>query len=255
MSSRLIWEKRIMPELLEIRNLNVFYGDLQALWNVSIVVRQGELVVLVGSNGAGKTTLLRSIVGLHRPASGDILLDGQPIHVIPAHQIVERGIVLVPEGRRLFVGMSVLENLEIGAFTARARHEKAKSLEWVFEIFPILAQRQHQLAGMMSGGQQQMVAVARALMGLPRLLILDEPSLGLAPLVVENIFEVVQKVNRSGVAVLLVEQNVHAALELAHRAYIVEQGRVVGQGTGADLLTDENVRQAYLGYLPEPSQP
>jgi branched-chain amino acid transport system ATP-binding protein len=237
--------------MLEVRGIDAFYGDLQALWNVSISVNQGEIVVLVGPNGAGKSTLLRSIVGLHRPAAGNILLDGLAIHTIPAHWIVERGIVLVPEGRRLFSSMSVLENLEVGAYTSRARSEKDKTLRRVFEIFPILAERQKQVAGTMSGGQQQMLAIGRALMGLPRLLIFDEPSLGLAPIVVENIFEVVQTVNRSGVTVLLVEQNVHAALELANRAYIIEQGRVVGEGTGADLLTDDNVRQAYLGYLPE----
>lgn len=244
-----------MPELLEVHELNVFYRDLQALWKISIEIKKGEMVVLVGPNGAGKTTLLRAIVGLHRPAAGSILLDGQPIHVIPAHRIVERGIVLVPEGRRLFGGMSVLENLEVGAFTTRARREKDKTLQWIFETFPTLAERQHQLAGMMSGGQQQMLAVGRALMGLPRLLLLDEPSLGLAPLIVENIFEILQKINRSGVTILLVEQNVRAALELAHRAYILEEGRVVGQGTGSELLTDQNVRQAYLGYMLETSQP
>jgi branched-chain amino acid transport system ATP-binding protein len=237
--------------MLEVRGIDAFYGDLQALWGVSISINQGEVVVLVGPNGAGKSTLLRSIVGLHRMASGSILLDGQAIHTIPPHRIVERGIVLVPEGRRLFGSMTVLENLEIGAFTRRARSEKDKTLQRVFEIFPILADRQKQVAGTMSGGQQQMLAIGRALMGLPHLLIFDEPSLGLAPIVVENIFDVVRTVNQSGVTVLLVEQNVHAALELANRAYIIEQGRVVGEGTGSELLTDDNVRQAYLGYLPE----
>jgi branched-chain amino acid transport system ATP-binding protein len=240
-----------MPAMLEVRGIDAFYGDLQALWGVSITVNQGEIVVLVGPNGAGKSTLLRAIVGLHRPAAGGILLDGKAIHTIAAHRIVERGIVLVPEGRRLFGSMTVLENLEVGAFTAKARGEKDKTLRRVFEIFPILAERQKQVAVTMSGGQQQMLAIGRALMGLPRLLIFDEPSLGLAPIIVENIFEVVRTVNQSGVTVLLVEQNVHAALELANRAYIIEQGRVVGEGTGSELLTDENVRQAYLGYLPD----
>jgi branched-chain amino acid transport system ATP-binding protein len=237
--------------MLEVREVDVFHGDLQALWDVSLTINQGEIVVLVGPNGAGKSTLLRTIVGLHRPAAGSVLLDGQPIHTIPAYQIVERGIVLVPEGRRLFGTMSVLENLEVGAFTPRARREKDRTLQRVFDIFPILAERKHQIAATMSGGQQQMLAIGRALMGLPRLLLFDEPSLGLAPIVVENIFDVVQTVNQSGVTVLLVEQNVNVALELAHRAYIIEQGHVVGRGTGAELLTDANVRQAYLGYSPE----
>lgn len=255
MSSKPTWGKRTVSELLEAHGLNVFYRDLQALWNVSLAVKSGELVVMVGPNGAGKTTLLRTIVGLHRPTEGHVMCDGEAIHTIPAHRIVERGIVMVPESRRLFGGMTVLENLEIGAYTARARREKDKTLQWIFETFPVLSERQHLLARMMSGGQQQMLAVGRALMGLPRLLLLDEPSLGLAPLVVENIFEILQKINRSGVAVLLVEQNVRAALELANRAYILEQGHIVGQGTGAELLTDRNVREAYLGYLPETSQP
>ena len=240
-----------MSSMLEVQGVDVFHGDLQALWSISISVNQGEIVVLMGANGVGKTTLLRTIVGLHRPAQGSVMLDGQAIHTIPAHRIVERGIVLVPEGRRLFGSMSVLENLEVGAFTARSRREKDKTLGQVFEIFPILAERRKQIAATMSGGQQQMLAIGRALMGLPRLLLFDEPSLGLAPIIVENIFDVVRKVNQSGVTVLLVEQNVHAALELAHRAYIIEHGRVVGQGTGSELLTDENVRQAYLGYIPE----
>ena len=244
-----------MPPQLESQDLNVFYGDSQALWDFSIEVNQGEMVVLVGPNGAGKTTLLRTIVGLHRPASGSILLDSQPIHNVPAHQLVERGVILVPEGRRLFNNMTVLENLEIGAFTQRARREKDQTLHQIFEIFPILDQRQHQTAGMLSGGQQQMLAVGRALMGLPRLLLLDEPSLGLAPLVVEQIFETLAKINRVGVSVLVAEQNVNAVLELAHRAYIVEQGRIAGQGTGAELLTDQNVREAYLGHAPGKSSP
>ncbi len=241
-------------ELLEIENLNVAYGDLQALWNVSLDIKQGELVVLVGPNGAGKSSLLRTITGLQRPTSGRILLDGHPIHKLPAHWIVDRGIVLVPEGRRLFTGMTVLDNLEVGAFTAKARREKEKTLHWIFDIFPILAERRNHLAGTMSGGQQQMLAVGRALMGLPRLLLLDEPSLGLAPLVVESIFTVLETINKAGVAVLLVEQNVRAALELAHRAYSLEQGRVVGHGTGAELLTDQNVRRAYLGLVETPSE-
>ena len=235
--------------MLELREVDVYHGDLQALWGASLEVREGEVVALIGPNGAGKTTLLRTIAGLHRPTAGSIVLAGAPIHGVPAHQIVERGIVLVPEGRRLFGSMTVMENLEMGAFTARARRERESNLRWVYEIFPVLAERRGQLAATLSGGQQQMVAVARALMGLPRLLLLDEPSLGLAPLVVQNIFEVVRLVNERGVTMLLVEQNARAALELARRAYVLEQGRVVLAGTSESLLTDPNVRQAYLGYM------
>jgi branched-chain amino acid transport system ATP-binding protein len=234
--------------MLEVRRLEVSYGDLQALWGASLKVDQGEIVALIGPNGAGKTTLLRSVAGLHRPNKGTIHLDGVSIQRRPAHAVVERGVVLVPEGRRLFGTMTVLENLEMGAFTARARRARSDTLERVYDLFPILAERRSQLAMTLSGGQQQMVAVGRALMGLPRLLLLDEPSLGLAPLVVQSIFEVVQAINQQGVTVLLVEQNARLALELAHRAYILEQGRVVGDGTGRALLTDEHVQQAYLGY-------
>src|SRR5258708_1422526 len=162
-----------MPELLEVREINVSYGDLQSLWGISLEIKKGELVVLVGPNGAGKTTLLRSIAGLDHPSTGSILFEGEPIHTIPPHKIVERGIILVPEGRRLFKNMSVLENLEIGAFNLKARREKDTTLQWVYESFPILAERRHQVAGMMSGGQQQMLAVGRALMGIPKLLLLD----------------------------------------------------------------------------------
>ncbi len=236
--------------MLELNSVNARYGDLPALWDVSLRVDTSEIVVLIGPNGAGKTTLLRTIVGLHRPVSGTILLDGEPIHTIPAHQIVERGVILVPEGRRVFTGMTVFENLQVGAHTARARKEKTRTLSRVFEIFPILAERRHSLASTLSGGMQQMLAIGRALMGLPRLLLLDEPSLGLAPLIVQNIFDVVIRINREGVTVLLVEQNARAALELAQRAYIIERGRVVGHNTGTALLADENVQQAYLGYVP-----
>ena len=239
------------PAMLEVRELAVAYGDLQVLWDVSLDIRAGEIVVLIGPNGAGKTTLLRAVAGLHRPLSGSISLEQSPIHTLSAHQIVERGIILVPEGRRLFGGMSMLENLELGAFTARARNKRGETLERVFALFPILSERLNQRAATLSGGQQQMVAIGRALMGLPRLLMLDEPSLGLAPLVVRNIFEVVRSISREGVTVLLVEQNARLALDLADRAYIVEQGRIVGHGPGAGLLADQHVRRAYLGYAPQ----
>ncbi len=234
---------------LEVRAVDAFHGDLQALWGASLSVAEGEVVALIGPNGAGKTTLLRTIVGLHRPAAGQVLLDGAAIHALPTHQIVERGVILVPEGRRLFGEMTVLENLEIGAYSARARRERAATLARVFRIFPILAERRHQLAATLSGGQQQMVAIGRALMGLPRLLLLDEPSLGLAPLVVREMFAVLRAINQQGVTVLLVEQNARLALELADRAYVLEQGRVVGEGPGRQLLDDAGVRRAYLGSV------
>jgi branched-chain amino acid transport system ATP-binding protein len=238
-----------MTTLLEISNLAVAYGDVQAVWDVSLTVNPGEIVVLIGSNGAGKTTLMRAISGLQRPLDGSITFEGDALHAMPPHRIVERGIVLVPEGRKLFGGMTVIENLEMGAFTPRARKDRTKTLERVFETFPLLAERRHQRANTMSGGQQQMLAVGRAMMGMPRLLMLDEPSLGLSPLLVQHIFDVVRAINKQGVTVLLVEQNARAALELADRAYIIEQGRVAGTGTGAALLNDDSVRRAYLGVV------
>jgi branched-chain amino acid transport system ATP-binding protein len=238
-----------MTTLLEVSNLAVAYGDVQAVWDVSLDVNPGEIVVLIGSNGAGKTTLMRAISGLQRPLDGSITFEGDALHAMPPHRIVERGIVLVPEGRKLFGGMTVIENLEMGAFTPRARKDRAKTLERVFETFPLLAERRHQRANTMSGGQQQMLAIGRAMMGLPRLLMLDEPSLGLSPLLVQHIFDVVRAINKQGVTVLLVEQNARAALELADRAYIIEQGRVAGTGTGAALLHDDSVRRAYLGVV------
>jgi branched-chain amino acid transport system ATP-binding protein len=241
--------------MLEVRELAVAYGDLQVLWDVSIDIHAGEIVVLIGPNGAGKTTFLRVIAGLHRPLSGSITLDQTPIHGIAAHQIVERGLILVPEGRRLFGGMSVLENLELGAFSARARQKRLQTIRRVFDLFPLLFERRSQRAATLSGGQQQMIAIGRALMGLPQLLMLDEPSLGLAPLVVQQIFAVVRDIRQEGVTVLLVEQNARRALDLADRAYIVEQGRIAGQGAGADLLADQHVRQAYLGYAPDVTGP
>ena len=233
--------------MLEVQSVSALYGDLPALWDISLKVGAQEIVALIGPNGAGKTTLLRTIVGLHRAASGAILLDGAPIQTLAPHQIVERGVILVQEGRRLFNGMTVLENLEVGAHARRARAERARTLARVFEIFPVLATRRDSAASTLSGGMQQMLALGRALMGLPRLLLLDEPSLGLAPLVVGNILEVVSRVNQEGVTVLLVEQNARAALELANRGYVIEQGRVVGENTGAALLKDEQVQAAYLG--------
>jgi len=239
-----------MTKFLDIQNVNAAYGDIQTLWDVSLEVNEGEIVGLIGPNGAGKTTLMRLIAGLHKPTSGSVQLTDTPLHTLSAYQIVEHGVILVPEGRRLFGGMTVLENLELGAYSSRAREERFKTMKRVFELFPILAERQKQHANTMSGGQQQMLAIGRAMMGLPKLLMLDEPSLGLAPLIVENIFEIIKLMNEQGTTIFLVEQNARKALELAHRAYILEQGRVVGTGTGKDLLHNDEVRQAYLGFAP-----
>ena len=235
--------------MLEVDALDVAYGELRALSGVSVRVDGGEVVALVGSNGAGKTTLLRAVAGLVRPRAGRVRWDGAELAGVPPHRVVERGIAMVPEGRRLFGRMTVEENLRLGAFTRRALAERESSLESVFATFPRLRERRRQLAGSLSGGEQQMVAIGRALMSRPRLLMLDEPSLGLAPRIVEAIFGVFTEINRRGVAVFLVEQNVRAALVLAHRAYLIEHGRIVGEGSGTTLLADPQVRQAYLGPL------
>lgn len=233
--------------MLEVEEIDVYYADLQALWGTSIQVNEGELVALIGPNGAGKTTALKAITGLLKPASGSIRFHGRRLDSEAAHKIVELGISHVPEGGRIFTGMSVLENLELGAFTASARKVKDDTLQWVYEIFPRLEERKRQRAGTLSGGERQMLAIARGLMSKPKLLLLDEPSFGLAPVLVEHIFEVIKEINGQGVTILLVEQNVRAALELAHRAYVIENGRIVGQGIGEDLLSFESVRSAYLG--------
>ena len=233
--------------MLKLEEINAYYGDLQVLWGISMEVNEGELVALIGPNGAGKTTTLRVITGLLKPASGSIRFHGHHLGKESAHKIVELGIYQVPEGGRIFTGMSVLENLELGAFVAEARRVKDQSLKWVYEIFPRLEERKSQRAGTLSGGERQMLAIGRALMSKPRLLLLDEPSFGLAHILVEHIFEMITEINRQGVTVLLVEQNVRAALELAHRAYVIENGRIVGQGIHEDLLSFESVRSAYLG--------
>jgi len=233
--------------MLKLEEINAYYGDLQALWGISMEVNEGELVALIGPNGAGKTTTLRVITGLLKPTSGGVRFHDHHLGKEPAHKIVELGISQVPEGGRIFTGMSVLENLELGAFVANARRVKDQSLKWVYEIFPRLEERKNQRAGTLSGGERQMLAIGRALMSKPRLLLLDEPSFGLAPILVEHIFEMIREINRQGVTVLLVEQNVRAALELANRAYVIENGRIVGQGVHEDLLSFESVRSAYLG--------
>jgi branched-chain amino acid transport system ATP-binding protein len=235
--------------VLEIQSLDAAYGELRALAGVSARIGPGEIVALVGSNGAGKTTLLRSVAQLVRPRGGRIRWEDADISGLRPHQVVERGIAMVPEGRRLFGRMTVEENLGLGAFTARARRERLATLDSVYATFPRLRERRRQLAGSLSGGEQQMVAIGRALMTRPRLLMLDEPSLGLAPRVVETIFAVFEAINRAGVAVFLVEQNVRAALALAHRAYVLEHGRITGEGLAAALLDDPEVRRAYLGPL------
>ena len=233
--------------MLKVDNINAYYGDLQALWGVSLHIDEGELVALVGPNGAGKTTTLKVITGLLKLASGRVNFFENDISKEIAHKIVELGISQVPEGGRIFAGMSVLENLELGAFVPDARKFKDESLEWVYKIFPRLEERQTQQAGTLSGGERQMLAIGRALMSKPRLLMLDEPSFGLAPILVQQMFEMIEEINKQGVTVLLVEQNVRAALELAQRAYVIENGRIVGEGKGDDLLSFESIRSAYLG--------
>lgn len=233
--------------MLKLKNITAFYGDLQALWDVSLNVNEGELVALVGPNGAGKTTTLRVITGLLKPGGGEVDFKGQNLVKKSVHQIVSLGISQVPEGGRIFAGMSVMENLELGAFVAEARKVKDQTLGSVFEIFPRLEERQTQMAGTLSGGERQMLAIGRALMSKPRLLLLDEPSFGLAPILVDQMFRMIIDINQQGTTVLLVEQNVRAALELAHRSYVIENGRIVGEGTGDDLLSFESIRSAYLG--------
>jgi branched-chain amino acid transport system ATP-binding protein len=235
--------------MLEIRGLDAAHGDVPALSGVSLRVGAGEIVALLGPNGAGKSTLLGCVAGLVRPRAGSITWEGRDLRAVAPHLMVEHGLAVVPEGRRLFAGMTVEENLELGAFSPRARAERRSSMARVLALFPDLGARRRQMVRALSGGQQQMVAVGRALMASPRLLMLDEPSLGLAPLLVRAILDALVEINRDGVAILVVEQNVRAALTLAHRAYILEGGRVVGEGDGAALLHDPHVRRAYLGPL------
>jgi len=233
--------------MLSLDKVNVFYKELQALWEISLDVNEGEIVALIGPNGAGKTTTLNTISGLLRYTSGDIRFLGQPLGKRPPHKIVELGISQVPESGKIFTGMSVLENLELGAFVPSARKVREQTLQRVYEIFPRLSERYNQQAGTLSGGERQMLAIGRALMSMPKLLMLDEPSFGLAPILVEQMFDMIKKINQQGVTILLVEQNIQAALDLAHRAYLLEYGRIAGQGTAQDLLSFESVRSSYLG--------
>ncbi len=233
--------------MLEVRNIDVFYGDVQVIWDVSFEVKDGEVVALVGANGAGKSTTLKTISGILRPRKGEILFDGASIHRIEPHKLIEMGLALCPEARRLFVEMTVEENLDMGSLKGRARRQRQKTKEMVFELFPRLRERRRQLAGTLSGGEQQMVAIGRGLMSLPKLIMFDEPSLGLAPILVREIFNVIKRIRQEGTTVLIVEQNVKQTLGVADRAYVLETGRLVMQGTGEELLNNEHVRTAYLG--------
>ena len=233
--------------LLEARHLAVAYGDAPAVWDASLDVDAGEIVSVIGPNGAGKSTLVNTIAGLQRARSGTLRLADIDLNAVPAHQVCRHGIALVPEGRRLFARMSVEENLDLGCYRGEARRVRLESLERVHRLFPILRERRRQAAGALSGGQQQMVAIGRALMARPRLLLLDEPSLGLAPAVVDAVFDAIRAIHAEGVAILLVEQNVVRALELADRAYVLEEGRVVASGPAATLREQPRVQQAYLG--------
>lgn len=235
--------------LLKVSDLNVFYGDAQALWDIGFHVDEGEVYSIIGSNGAGKSTILRTLSGLVRPASGKIefikaRVDGKGTDVI-----VDGGISLVPEGRGLFTRLTVMENLELGAFTKRARPKLQDTLDWVMELFPIVKARKRQLTGKMSGGEQQMVAIGRALMSRPKLLMLDEPSLGLAPMIVKTVFEIIGTLNKQKVTILLVEQNIHQALKIANRGLVLKTGKITMKGTGDDLFSDPEIRKAYMGSL------
>jgi branched-chain amino acid transport system ATP-binding protein len=233
--------------MLEIRNLDVHYGVIHALKNVSLKVEQGEIVTLIGGNGAGKTTTLRTISGLIKATGGEVILEGRDITGLSAPNRVELGLSQVPEGRRIFPEMSVLENLELGAFLRKDKPGIKKDIEHVYELFPILGDRKKQTAGTLSGGEQQMLAMGRALMSKPRLLLLDEPSMGLAPLLVREIFEIIKSINSEGTTVLLVEQNASMALSIAHRAYVLETGSIVISGTGEELIKSDRIQKAYLG--------
>lgn len=233
--------------MLELKNIAVSYGAIKALHDVSLTVNAGEIVTLIGSNGAGKTTTLRAVSGLVRPASGEILFEGKSIASVPPHEIVRLGIVQSPEGRGIFPNMTVSENIDLGAFTRNDKDGIAKDRERSLDLFPRLRERINQMAGTLSGGEQQMLAMARALLARPRLLLLDEPSLGLAPQIVKVIFQIIREINKTGTTILLVEQNAHMALNVAHRAYVLEVGRIAMEGKASDLAASDEVRKAYLG--------
>ena len=236
-----------MAATLEICNLKVCYDEVLAVSDVTLTVPAGQIVALVGGNGNGKSTTLRAVAGLNAAKAGTITFNNEPIHTVPAHRRVPMGLSLVPEGRRLFPRLSVKRNLELGAFTRSDKHEIAADVEEMFTLFPILKERHVQLAGTMSGGEQQMLAIARGLMARPKLLMLDEPSWGIAPKFVAKVLEVIQQVNATGVSILLVEQNLQKALSIAHHGYVIQTGRIVMQGKGNDLLHDDRIKKAYLG--------
>jgi len=234
--------------MLKIKNIKTFYGNIQALKDVSLEISEGEIITLIGANGAGKTTTLMSICGIVPPRSGEILFMGQPIHNLSPNKIVSLGISQVPEGRRIFPYLTVMENLDMGAFLRTDGDGIKRDMEYIFELFPILAERRHQAGGTLSGGEQQMLAISRALMAQPQLLLMDEPSLGLAPLVVKQIFEIIRKINtENNTTVFLVEQNANLALKVAHRGYVMETGRITLADSAGNLLADEKVKKAYLG--------
>lgn len=232
--------------MLQVKDLNVYYGAIHALKNASLKVEEGEIVTLIGANGAGKTTTLRTISGLEKAREGEILYKGKSINSYSVPKIVKKGISHVPEGRRIFSTMSVMENLQLGAFTRKDKPEIKKDLEKVFTLFPILLERKNQLAGTLSGGEQQMLAIGRALLSKPRLLLLDEPSMGLAPIIVKNIFSIIKDINERGTTILLVEQNANMALQCAHRAYIIQNGEINVEGNAKTLLQDDKVKKSYL---------
>lgn len=233
--------------MLELRNMDAWYGNIRALHDISLRVDEGDIVTLIGANGAGKSTTLMTICGINRPRQGEILWYGQPIHHLPPHKIVSLGISQVPEGRLIFPDLSVSENLDLGAFLRRDAAALKDDLDYVYSLFPILAERRRQAGGTLSGGEQQMLAISRALMARPRLLLLDEPSLGLAPIIIQQIFSIIQRVNAAGTTVFLVEQNANQALRIATRGYVMENGRIVMHDAAQNLLRSEDVRKAYLG--------
>jgi branched-chain amino acid transport system ATP-binding protein len=233
--------------MLKVSNIDVYYGDLQVLWDLSFEVREKEILVLIGANGAGKSTTIKTISSLLTPAKGRIEFNGERLDHQPPHEIIQNGIVHVPEGRRLFPEMSVEENLIMGSLHGEAKAERFETLEYVYELFPRLSERKKQMAGTLSGGEQQMTAIGRGLMSKPKIMMFDEPSLGLAPILVESIFEMIRKINNEGVTVLLVEQNVNMTLAMCNRAYVLENGRIVLEGTGEELLENASVKEAFLG--------